>query len=56
VFRCEIHHERWPLQDAEAEIQVNTLAPAAGLTLPSDTPLLHFSKELNVLVWPLKKA
>jgi len=56
VFRCEIHHERWPLQDAEAEIQVNTLAPAAGLTLPSDTPLLHFSKELNVLIWPLKKA
>ncbi len=56
VYRSEIHHPQWPLQDAEAEIQSNTMAAAAGVTLPSAIPLLHFSKTLDVLIWPLKKA
>jgi uncharacterized protein YqjF (DUF2071 family) len=56
VFRAEIHHEQWPLQDAEAEISVNTMASAAGIELPAIAPRLHFSKKLEVLIWPLKKA
>lgn len=51
VFRAYIHHLPWPLQDAEAEFQVNTMARAAGLELPDEKPLLHFSKLLEVLVW-----
>ena len=54
VFRAEIHHRQWPLQQGEAEIQDNTVAQAAGIDLPSATPLLHFSKKLEVLIWPLK--
>lgn len=56
VFRAEIHHAQWPLQDAEAEISENTIAAAAGIKLPEIPPLVHFSKELRVLIWPLKKA
>lgn len=56
VHRSEIHHPRWPLQDADAEIQTNSMAAAAGIPLPSATPLLHFCKKLDVLIWPLKKA
>jgi uncharacterized protein len=56
VHRAEIHHEQWPLQDAEAEISANTMASAAGIPLPEVPPLLHFSKRLQVLIWPLKKA
>ena len=56
VYRSEIHHPQWPLQDAEADFQSNTMAAAAGVTLPSSIPLLHFSKRLDVLIWPLKKA
>jgi len=56
VFRAEIHHEQWPLQDAGAEIFVNTMASAAGIELPAIAPRLHFSKKLEVLIWPLKKA
>jgi uncharacterized protein YqjF (DUF2071 family) len=56
VFRAEIHHPQWPLQDAEAEISANTMTQAAGVDLPNLKPLLHFSKQLEVLVWPLKKA
>lgn len=55
VFRAEIHHEQWPLQDAEAEISENTMASAAGITLPQTPPLLHFAKKLEVLIWPLRK-
>lgn len=52
VYRCEIHHEPWPLQEAEACMEVNTMATAAGIHLPERVPLLHFAKRLDVLVWP----
>ena len=51
VFRAYIHHVPWPLQDAEAEINLNTMAHAAGIELPAVKPLLHFSKLIGVLIW-----
>jgi uncharacterized protein YqjF (DUF2071 family) len=56
VRRLEIHHGPWPLQPAEAQIAVNTMGDAAGITLPTGPPLLHFAKRLDVLAWPLTKA
>jgi uncharacterized protein YqjF (DUF2071 family) len=56
VYRCEIHHLPWPLEDAEAEFERNTMAAAAGVTLPDSPPLLHFSQALDVLIWPLRAA
>ena len=56
VYRAEIHHVAWPLQDAAAEIHENTIAATAGIDLPQVAPLLHFSKRIDVIVWPLKKA
>jgi uncharacterized protein YqjF (DUF2071 family) len=55
VFRGEIHHQPWPLQDAEAEFEANTVAAAAGISL-SGSPLLHFARRLDVLIWPLRRA
>jgi uncharacterized protein YqjF (DUF2071 family) len=51
-----IHHLPWPLQDAVAEIESNSMALAAGITLPDSRPLLHFARELEVLVWWPKRA
>ena len=51
VCRAYIHHLPWRLQDAQAEFEVNTIARAAGLDLPSEPPLLHFSRLLEVLIW-----
>jgi hypothetical protein len=56
VYRGEIHHQPWPLQEAEAEIEVNTVAAAAGIALPAIAPLLHFAHRLEVLIWPLRRA
>lgn len=55
VLRGEIHHSPWPLQPAEATIEVNTMAAPLGIRLNSD-PVLHYSVRLDVLVWPLKPA
>ena len=56
VYRCEIHHQQWPLQDAEAEFEINTVAEASGIALPDAKPLLHFARKLEVLIWPLRHA
>jgi uncharacterized protein YqjF (DUF2071 family) len=56
VYRCDIHHLPWPLQDAETKIERNTVAAAAQITLPDFPPLLHFAKRLDVLIWPLRNA
>ena len=51
LFRAEIHHQPWPLQRARAEIAKNDLLQPHGLTLTEPTPLLHFSRHLDVVVW-----
>ena len=56
VYRCDIHHPQWPLQNASADVITNTMSDAAGLRQPQDAPLLHFSKRLDVLIWPLQRA
>jgi uncharacterized protein YqjF (DUF2071 family) len=50
AYICEIHHPRWPLQRAEADISVNTMAEVEG------GPLLHFSKRQDTLAWPLMRV
>jgi hypothetical protein len=56
VYRGEIHHQPWPLQNAEAEFETNTVATAAGISLPPIKPMLHFARRLEVLIWPLQRA
>lgn len=54
--RLDIHHPPWPLQSAEAEISVNTMADAAGIRLPTMAPLLHFSKRQDMVGWTLRRV
>lgn len=54
IFCGEIDHAPWPLQRAEAEIQVNTMAAASAISLPASKPLLHFAKRQEVRVWALE--
>jgi uncharacterized protein len=51
VRRLEIHHPAWPLQPAEASIEVNTMPNANGITGPTTPPLLHFAKRQDVITW-----
>jgi uncharacterized protein YqjF (DUF2071 family) len=54
VLVGNIHHKPWPLESAEAEIRSNRLAAPHGLVLPSQAPLLHFSRSLQVYIWSLE--
>ena len=51
VLQADIHHGPWPLQPAAAAIEVNSMAAAAGIPLPHEEPLLHFSARQDTLVW-----
>lgn len=55
AMRANIHHIPWPLEEAEAEIECNDLAAAAGLHLPDLPPVLHYSRRLAVYVWQLER-
>ncbi len=56
AYRGEIHHMPWPLQRAEASIQVNTVLNGTGIVLPDTEPLLHYADRIDVVVWPLEKV
>ncbi len=51
LLRGEIHHAPWPLQPAEATIERESAARAAGIELPDQAPLLHFARRLDVVAW-----
>jgi len=51
-----IRHEPWPLQSAEAEISINTMAEAGGITLPDVEPRLAFAARLDVVGWWPRRA
>jgi uncharacterized protein YqjF (DUF2071 family) len=56
MYRVDIHHGPWALTLAEAEIEVNTMADANDIRLPAMSPLAHFAKRQDVVVWPLTRV
>ena len=55
VLRADIHHPPWPIQPAEADIRVNTMAAPYGLELRGE-PVLHYAARQDVAIWPLRRA
>jgi uncharacterized protein YqjF (DUF2071 family) len=53
LYRAEIHHPPWPLQPAEATIDLNTMAP---VSLPDEAPHVLFSARQDVVVWSLDEV
>jgi uncharacterized protein len=51
IHRLEIHHPPWPLQVAAATIESNSMAEAAGIRLPSMSPLLHYAERQDMVAW-----
>jgi uncharacterized protein YqjF (DUF2071 family) len=46
--RAEIHHDRWSLSPAEAEIELASIAPFP----PVGRPRCHFAFRQDTLIWP----
>lgn len=55
IARADVHHQPWPLQPAGAEIEENTIAQPQGIQIAGAPALLHFSRRLDVVVWPPKR-
>lgn len=51
LLQGNIHHAPWPLEAAEAEIEVNDLPRAHGIQLPDIAPVLHFARSQTVVLW-----
>jgi uncharacterized protein YqjF (DUF2071 family) len=56
LFRGDIEHAPWPLQAAEAEVEINTMTGPLGIALRSEAPLLHFARRLDVRAWALTRS
>jgi uncharacterized protein len=54
LIEIDIHHVKWPLQVADALFAKNTITRPAGIKLPDEKPLLHFSRSVKVAIWPVK--
>lgn len=52
LYRGEIHHLPWELQEATVEVELNTMAQTAAIELPPTPDSAYFSRELKVLFWP----
>lgn len=52
-LRCDILHEPWTLQHATATFHHNNVLRQQGIFVNSETPVLHFAKEIEVRAWPL---
>ncbi|MBI1282462.1 MAG: DUF2071 domain-containing protein [Anaerolineaceae bacterium] len=55
IYQGDIVHAPWPLQPAEADIGVNTMAQASTISLPDTAPLLHYAEHLDVQAWFLRR-
>ena len=56
ILRANVHHVPWPLQTAGAEIEENAIAQPQGIDLQGPPALLHFSRRLDVVVWPAERV
>ncbi len=48
--RAEIHHGPWPLQRAEAELELTSIAPV----VLRGEPVCHFAARQDTVLWPLE--
>lgn len=51
LLRGEVHHAMWPLQQAEAELEVNTMAASLGFPLSDPPADLCTAADLPVVAW-----
>jgi uncharacterized protein YqjF (DUF2071 family) len=55
LYRADVHHVPWPLQEAHGEVEASELLLPHGLRVDG-APILHFSSGVDVVVWPMVRV
>ncbi|WP_223701763.1 YqjF family protein [Sutcliffiella deserti] len=55
VYRGDIHHMPWELQQAEADIKINKIAPFLPAPYFDSDPLLLYAPSIRAFVWKLDR-
>jgi uncharacterized protein len=56
LFRARIHHEPWPLRQADLRSWNTDIFAADGLQTPTGEPMVHVGGPVHVAVWPLESV
>jgi uncharacterized protein YqjF (DUF2071 family) len=56
LYRGHIHHQPWPLRDADVPSLEETMLSAAGIDRPDRPPLAHYSREVNVEIFAAERV
>lgn len=54
LFRADIHHTQWKVQDAEAVIKNENMFPSLPDTNKMEKPIFHYAFSKRTLFWPIK--
>jgi hypothetical protein len=55
LYRGEIDHVPWEIEEATAEVEASTMTRPLGFELPAGEPLRWFSRRLEVVAWPIER-
>ena len=55
LYRGEIDHAPWQLEEAMAEVDTDTMTRPLGFELPAGEPLRWFVRRLDVVAWPIER-
>lgn len=56
LYRARIHHEPWPLQEAELEKWGSSMLEASNLIQPKSEPIVHYAEAIDVEIWYLERV
>jgi len=51
LYRTQVHHAPWPLQEAKLELEILNLSTWLGFNLEGPPVLTHFAKGVDVIAW-----
>lgn len=54
LFRGDIHHEQWRVNEAKVSIRDNSLARFLPRSIFQDKPRTHFTERKQVFIWPIQ--
>jgi uncharacterized protein len=56
LYRGRVHHQPYPIQRVDVQVNEETLLWAAGIKRSENAPIRHYAREVNVKVYPLERV